>query len=155
MRSSIRLSARDTGVPLGHRLLHLHCAAHRIDDAGKFHHQAVASGLDDAAVMLLDPRIEEFATQRFEAFDRPFLMRPRQPRIPRHIGGEDRNETTARGHSSGTPALRRPPRKRSPISPANGMFHALKPASERAQDDGGRRAPRLRFRGPHSLPPLL
>jgi len=28
---------RDVGVPLGHRLLHLNRAAHRIDDAGKFH----------------------------------------------------------------------------------------------------------------------
>jgi hypothetical protein len=37
------------GVPLGHRLLHLDRAAHRIDDAGEFDQQPVAGGLDDAA----------------------------------------------------------------------------------------------------------
>src|SRR5207248_440131 len=40
---------RDTGVVLGDRLLHFDRAAHRIDDAGKFHQQVVAGGLDDAA----------------------------------------------------------------------------------------------------------
>jgi hypothetical protein len=45
---------RDTGVPLGHRLLHRNPAAHRIDYAGKLHQQAVAGGLDDAAPMLGD-----------------------------------------------------------------------------------------------------
>ena len=98
MRSSMRLSAADTRVPLGHRLLHLDRAAHRVDDAGKFHQQAVAGGLDDAAVVLGDLRIEELAAQRFEAFERAFLVRPHQPRIPRHIGGEDRGETADRRH---------------------------------------------------------
>ena len=35
---------------------------------------------------------------RLEAFERAFLVRPHQPRIPRHIGGEDRGETADRGH---------------------------------------------------------
>ena len=50
---------RDIRVPLGHRLLHLDRAAHRIDDAGKLHQHAVAGGLDDAAVVLGDLRIDE------------------------------------------------------------------------------------------------
>jgi hypothetical protein len=33
--------------------------------------------------MLGDFRIEEFAAQRFEAFERAFLVRPHQPRIAR------------------------------------------------------------------------
>ena len=82
-------------VSLGHCLLHRDRAAHRIDDAGKLHQQAVAGGLDDAAVVLGDLRIEELAAQRLEAFERPFLVRPHQPRIPRHIGGQDRGETAA------------------------------------------------------------
>ena len=41
--------------------LHLDRAAHRIDDAGKLHQQAVAGGLDDAAVVLGDLRIDELA----------------------------------------------------------------------------------------------
>ena len=52
---------RDTGVALGHRLLHLDRAAHRIDDAGELDQQAVAGGLDDAAMVLGDFRIDELA----------------------------------------------------------------------------------------------
>src|SRR5262249_39768632 len=40
---------RNTRIPLGNRLLHRDCAAHRIDDAGKLDQEAVAGGLDDAA----------------------------------------------------------------------------------------------------------
>ena len=111
----MRLSAGDAGVALGHRLLHLDRAAHRIDDAGELDQQAVAGGLDDAAVVLGDLRIDELAAQRFEAFERAFLVRPHQPRIPRHIGGEDRGETAGLAHPSGTPALRRPSSRRSRI----------------------------------------
>ena len=68
----------DPGVPLGHRLLHFDRAAHRIDDARKFHQQAVPGGLDDAAVVLGDLRIEKLAAQRFEAIERAFLVRPHQ-----------------------------------------------------------------------------
>src|SRR5208282_2314898 len=32
------------------------------------------------------------------AFVRPFLVRPHQPRIPRHIGGEDRGEPAGGSH---------------------------------------------------------
>jgi hypothetical protein len=68
------------------------CTSHRIDDAREFHKQAVAGGLHDAAVVLADFRIEELAAQRFEAFERPLLVRPHQARIARDIGGEDRRE---------------------------------------------------------------
>src|SRR6266481_7807700 len=33
------------------------------------------------------------AAQRFEAFERSFFVCPPQPRVARHIGGEDRGET--------------------------------------------------------------
>ena len=45
---------RNTGIALGHRLLHRDRATHRIDDARKFHQQAVTCGLDDAAMVLGD-----------------------------------------------------------------------------------------------------
>jgi hypothetical protein len=48
---------RDAHVPLGHCLRHRDHAAHRIDDAHKFHQHAVAGGLDDAAMMFADFRI--------------------------------------------------------------------------------------------------
>jgi hypothetical protein len=42
--------------------------------------------------VLGDRRIEEVAAQRFEAFERAFLVGPHQPRIPRDICGKDRGE---------------------------------------------------------------
>src|SRR5580704_6629277 len=116
---------RDTRVPLGYRLLHRDRAAHRIDDAGKFPQQAVAGGFDDAAAVLGDFRIEKLAAQRLEAFERAFLVRPHQPRIPRHIGGEDRGEPAGRDHASGTPALRKPSQRRSFNSPVGGRFSVI------------------------------
>ena len=100
----------DTGVPLGHRLLCSDRAAHRIDDAGKFDQQAVAGGLDDATMVLGDFRIDELMTQRFEAFQRAFLVRPHQPRITRHIGGQDRREAAGLAHAASPIAKRRPDR---------------------------------------------
>jgi len=97
----------DTNVPLGHRLLHRDRAPHRIDDAGKFHQQAVAGGLDDAAPVLGDFRIDELAAQRFEPFERAFFVRPHQPRISRHIGGDDRGEAAALAHVASPTAMRR------------------------------------------------
>jgi hypothetical protein len=46
----------------------------------------------------VSPRIEELAAQRLEAFERALLVRPHQPRIPRHIGGEDCGEAADRRH---------------------------------------------------------
>ena len=83
---------RDTRVLLRHCLLHRDRAAHRVDDAGKFHQHAVAGGVDDAALMLGDFRIEEFAAQRLEALEGTLLVRSHQPRVARHIGGEDRRQ---------------------------------------------------------------
>jgi hypothetical protein len=59
-------------------------------------------------MVLGDFRIEELAAQCFEAFERAFLIRPHQPRIPRHIGGQDRGEPAGLAHVSRQPALRRP-----------------------------------------------
>src|SRR5437870_4919477 len=60
--------------------------AQRIDDAREFYEHAVAGGLvpgskpGDPPVMLGDFRVDELATQRLEAFERAFLIRPHQPR---------------------------------------------------------------------------
>ena len=50
------------------------------------------------AVVLGDLRIDELMAQRLEAFERALLVRPHPPRIPRHIGGQDRGETAGGGH---------------------------------------------------------
>ena len=57
---------------------------------GEADHPALPVGLGDL-------RIDELAEQRFEAFERAFLVRPHQPRVPRHIGSEDRREPTGSG----------------------------------------------------------
>ena len=89
--------------------MYLGGAAHRVDDVGEFHQHSVVSGLDDAAVMLGDLRVNQLPAVRLEAFEHALLIRPHHARIARHVGGEDRGETAGRGHySSGTPALRSP-----------------------------------------------
>src|SRR5437773_509848 len=66
----------ETAVALDHAALHLDGAAHRIDDAGEFRQEAVACGLDDAALMLADFRVDQFAAMRLEALQRAFLVDP-------------------------------------------------------------------------------
>jgi hypothetical protein len=80
-------------------------AAHCIDDARKFDQEAVASGLDDAAAVLGDLRIDKLAAQRLEAFERALLVRPHQPRIPCHIGGKDRGESADLAHAASVVTL--------------------------------------------------
>jgi hypothetical protein len=91
-----------------HAALHLGGTAHRIDDARKFGQHAVASGLDDAAAMLGDLRIDQLPAVRLEAFERAFFVGAHQARIARHIGGEDRGKTAGRvhGNSAARPPLR-------------------------------------------------
>jgi len=99
---------RDASVPPGHCLLHCDRAAHRIDDTGKLHQHPVAGGLDDAALVFGDLRIDELIAQRLEALERAFLVRPHQPRIPRHIGGEDCGEAAGLAHAVSPAAMRKP-----------------------------------------------
>ena len=61
----MRFVRHDTRIPHGHRLLHGNRTAHRIDDAGKPHQHTVANGLEDAAAVLSDFRIDELMAQRF------------------------------------------------------------------------------------------
>jgi hypothetical protein len=84
--------------------------AHSIDHARKLDQHAVAGGLDDAAMVLGDLRVEELAAQRFEAFEGGALVDADQPRIRRHIGGQDRRETAGLAHFASPAARRRPPK---------------------------------------------
>ena len=93
----------DVSVSLGHRLLHLDRAAHRIDDAGELDQEPVAGGFDDAASVLLDLRIAQLAADRLHFSKRALLVVTHQPRISRHIGGEDSGEAAGRGHGWGRP----------------------------------------------------
>src|SRR5262249_10099503 len=59
----------DPGIAVDHRTLQLDRAADGIDDAREFHQHAVAGGLDEAAAMLLELRVEELAAKSFEAIE--------------------------------------------------------------------------------------
>jgi hypothetical protein len=109
-RNSDATVCADASVPLRHRLLHCDGAAHCIDDARKFHQHPVAGGLDDAAVVLGDLRIDELMAQRFEAFEGAFLVRPHQPRVAGHLGGQNRGEAAGLAHVASPAARRRPDR---------------------------------------------
>jgi hypothetical protein len=80
--------------------LQLGGTAHRVDDAREFRQQAVAGVLYDAATVLRDLRIDQFAQMRPQAFVGAFLIGAHQARIACHIGGEDGGEPAGRGHGS-------------------------------------------------------
>jgi hypothetical protein len=65
---------RHRGVALGQSRLYLGRASESVDDAGELDQQAVAGGLDDAAPMPGDPRIDELGAERPEPTERPFLV---------------------------------------------------------------------------------
>src|SRR6516225_2146345 len=103
MRNSIRLSAATPVFRSG--IACCTATAQRTASTTLANSTNRPSPVDDAAVMLRDSRIDELMAQRFEAFERAFLVRPHQPRIPGHIGGKDRGETAGLIHAA-SPAAR-------------------------------------------------
>jgi hypothetical protein len=55
----------DARVAPDHAALDLDGAADRIHDAGEFHQHPIAGGLDDAAVVLGNAAVDQFAAVRF------------------------------------------------------------------------------------------
>jgi hypothetical protein len=53
-----------------------------------------------------DLRIEQLGPNSLEALESTTLVRPNQPRVARHIGGEDRGETAGLAYD-GSPAAKR------------------------------------------------
>ena len=98
MRNSIRLAFGRAGIAHGHLALDINRAAHRIDDAGKLDQHPVAGGFDDAAAVLLDLGIGQFASDRLQGGQRALLILAHQPRIAGNISGEDRGKAAGRGH---------------------------------------------------------
>ena len=88
MRNSIRRSS-ETSALLGHAALDFHGAAHRIDGACKLNQGTVTRGLDDAAAMLRDLGIDDFAPVRLECSKRAFLVEAHQPAVAGDIGSKD------------------------------------------------------------------
>ena len=75
----------ELGIALGHALLHLDGAAHRIHHARKLDQNAVASRLDDAAPIACDGGIDQLGTQRAEAGDGAVLVRANKAAVSDHI----------------------------------------------------------------------
>jgi len=80
-------------VLLPHTPLHRDRTGDGLDDARKFDQQAVASGLDDAALVLGNLGIDEFAAVRLEPCQSAGFVRAHQPRIAGDVGSENGRET--------------------------------------------------------------
>ena len=76
-------------VPLSHISLHLNRASHRIDNAGKLRQQSVTHVFDHAAPVLGDLRMHQLGEVRLQPLVCAFLIRSHEPRVSRHISGED------------------------------------------------------------------
>ena len=86
--------AWDVAVAYLHLLLHLHGAADRPLDAIEHNEQGVASGLDDHATISIDGRVDNFATQRMQPFDRSYVVQPDEATIADHVRMNDRDQLT-------------------------------------------------------------
>ena len=91
MRNSMR---RSGGMPAFRSAIALRRdrAAHRVDDAGELDQEPVAGGLDDAAAVLGDHRVGEFAPDRLEGGKRALLVLAHQPRVSGDIGRQNRRQ---------------------------------------------------------------
>ena len=111
------------GGAVSHRRLHLDRAAHSIDHARELQQQAVAGGLDDAAAVAGDRRVDDLLPKGFQRRQRAALVAAHQPRVARDIGRHDGGKAALLGHS-GSPASRNP-RYRDSVTPGtlNGRMH--------------------------------
>src|SRR5580704_10642048 len=102
------LLGRHAGVALDHCGLDFDRAAHGVDHAAELDDRAVAGALDDAAVVHGDDRVDQVAAQGPEPRQRAVLVGAGEPAVAGDVGHQNRRELPGLGHSSGSPALRRP-----------------------------------------------
>jgi hypothetical protein len=81
---------RHAGVAFDVAALHLDCAAHCVDHAAEFDDRAVASALNNAAMMGGNGRINEVAAEAPQSRKRPILVRPGESAVTDHIRNQDR-----------------------------------------------------------------
>src|SRR5262249_49323923 len=92
-------SRRGSPIAIGHAPLNVDCATDRADDAGELGQEPVSGLLDDPAMVFGDLRVNQFPEVPPQPLVRALLIRPHQPRITRHVGGEDGSEAADRGHT--------------------------------------------------------
>jgi hypothetical protein len=110
------LFGRYLGVALDHRPLDFHRAVHRIDDAAEFNDAAVASTLDDAAVVHGDCRIDQVASKGAEPSENSILVRASKSGVADDVGYQDRGELPGLAHAVAEAG-------RSPVAGASTWLH--------------------------------
>src|SRR6185437_13027918 len=91
---------RDAGVALGHAVLHVDRAPHRVDDAAKLDDDPVAGALDDPAVVRGDGGVDQVAAQRPQARQRALLIGAGEPAEADDIGDQDRRDLARFRHGA-------------------------------------------------------
>ena len=98
-------------VSPGHSALDFHGTAHCVDRARKFDQGTITRGLHDAAAMLGNLRIDEFAPICLERCESAFLVNTHQAAVAGDIGSEDGGQppfdTRLRHRNRSTHDLRR------------------------------------------------
>ena len=89
---------RQTGVALGHAVLHFDRAAHGVDHAAKLDEAAVPGTLDDASVMGVNGGIDQIAAQPPQPRQCAILIRPREPTVADDIRDQNRRDLASRNH---------------------------------------------------------
>jgi hypothetical protein len=84
---------RNVGVAFSQSTLDFYSAAHSIDCARKFDQNAITGGFDDAAPMLRNLGINEFATAGLECGESAFLVNAHQAAVTSDISSEDGSQT--------------------------------------------------------------
>jgi hypothetical protein len=82
----------DIGFGFRDRPLDQHGALERVDDAAELHQQAVAGGLDEAAAVLMQDRIDQLAAMRPLAGNGRGLVGLHVARIADHVDRQDGGE---------------------------------------------------------------
>ena len=81
-------------LPLGHRLLDPGGRGDRVDDAGELDQHPIARGLDDAAVVFGDCRVDHLVAVRPLARQGARLVRLHEPGVPDHVGRQHGRQPT-------------------------------------------------------------
>ena len=72
-------------------LLHLDRKAHCPIDTVEYHQQGVAAGLNNSAAMPVEGRIDDFAPEFAQPFERLQVIQPDQAAVADHVGIDDRD----------------------------------------------------------------
>src|SRR5262249_43456249 len=79
----------NSGIAFGYPALHRNCACDRFDDARELDQDGVAGGLDNAALVLGNLRVDQFAAYGLEPRESADLILPHEAAVPCDIGRED------------------------------------------------------------------